>query len=314
MFFLLGDFSVVLRGGIFFFSPLNWKKKNKKTTKLSDELFIPQGITPHYFPASGVLICLFKLTSAEATKTLTPKRLVTPYTAFKAHFILHGLLVFFYLRCGTYFVGRFTYYGNLIISVPSVSPYWSARPNPFWTIIFPLSWSFITIEESDAVQKQQMTKISRLHSCFHSGSTFLVYISVLSSFCFLSSQDCLPYSLDNSSNSGLQGTIFLGFISFTQLLLETTVHPKLSHRIYILRLQNMCFCFCTKINHRSGAPERYIFSLFRILRKWFLGGGGGDGRWSPYPSVLHTQGMEDQYNRNTPVNVPRSLPRRFFKK
>ncbi|XP_046780007.1 uncharacterized protein LOC107054107 [Gallus gallus] len=49
----------------------------------------------------------------------------------------------------------------------------------------------------------------------------------------------------------------LGFISLTQLLLKTTVHPKLSHRIYILRLQNMCFCFCTEINYRSGAPERW---------------------------------------------------------
>lgn len=89
MCFLFGDFSVVLRGGIFFFIILFLLNSKKK--KVSDELFIPQGITPHYFPASGVFICLFKLTSAEATKTLTPKKLVTPCTAFKAHFILHSL-------------------------------------------------------------------------------------------------------------------------------------------------------------------------------------------------------------------------------
>lgn len=89
MCFLFGDFSVVLRGGIFFFIILFLLNSKKK--KVSDELFVPQGITPHYFPASGVFICLFKLTSAEATKTLTPKKLVTPCTAFKAHFILHSL-------------------------------------------------------------------------------------------------------------------------------------------------------------------------------------------------------------------------------
>lgn len=156
------------------------------------------------------------------------------------------------------------------------------------------------------------TNISRLLSCcFHSGSTFLVCISVLSSFAFSHPRILYHIAWTILPIAGSREPS-LGFISLTQLLLKTTVHPKLSHRIYILRLQNMCFCFCTEINYRSGAPERYVFSLFRILRKWW---GGGDWRRSPYPSVLHTfsQGMEDQYNRNTPVNVPRSLPRRFFK-
>lgn len=88
--FFVWRFFCCFEGRDFFFIIL-LLLNSKKKKKVSDELFIPQGITPHYFPASGVFICLFKLTSAEATKTLTPKKLVTPCTAFKAHFILHSL-------------------------------------------------------------------------------------------------------------------------------------------------------------------------------------------------------------------------------
>ncbi|CAM9324289.1 unnamed protein product, partial [Bubo scandiacus] len=75
--------------------------------------------------------------------------------------------------------------------------------------------------------------------------------------------------------------------------------------IYILPLQNMCFCSCIKINHRSGAPERYVFSEYsendgrRLQMKITL---------SICFTQMFSQGMEAQYNRNTVVNLARSIP------